>query len=184
MQFASQVTSVGGNFASFRGLDAVREYVTKLAGASKSTRIVMYEYALESGLFPSGLDFGGLEIAKKTKLSREQFFEALKTADIGISPVDLAVAEAGTLIIVTSDESERLVTALPRIHVAVLPRSRLVASFRDAPPTISQALSRTGGVAVSLISATSRTSDIAHQLVMGVHGPKALHVCMVDQELS
>jgi L-lactate dehydrogenase complex protein LldG len=117
-------------------------------------------------------------------MPRESFFQALQAAEIGVSPVDLGVAETGTLIIATSDESDRLVTALPKIHVAILPSSRLVYSLQGAEEHVSQMLTESGGgVAVSLISATSRTTDVGGIVILGVHGPKELHVLLLDQEL-
>jgi L-lactate dehydrogenase complex protein LldG len=89
------------------------------------------------------------------------------------------------LIISTSDESDRLVTALPIIHVAVLPRSNLVFSLEDGGQYISQILMKDSkAVSISLISASSRTSDIGGVTILGVHGPRELHVLLLDEELS
>lgn len=165
-------------------LAAVREYVIKLALASKAKRIVVCGDGLSSKLFPAEISVGPFEVASRWKMSRESFVEALEAAEIGVSPVDLGVAETGTLIIATSDESDRLVTALPKIHVAVLPCSKLVYSLQDAEEHVSQMLTAgSGGVAVSLISATSRTTDVGGIVILGVHGPKELHVLLLDQEL-
>jgi len=125
-----------------------------------------------------------LEITTKPDMPRGTFFSTVKAADIGVSPAELAVAETGTVIIAASDESERLVTALPKIHVVVVPRSRLVSSLADAEPRISRFLAGASrGVVVSLISGPSKTADIGGMLVVGVHGPGELHVCLLDQEL-
>jgi L-lactate dehydrogenase complex protein LldG len=117
-------------------------------------------------------------------MSREQFFAALRIAEIGVSSADLAVAETGTLIMTTSDDMERLVTALPRTHVAVLPHSRLVNSIADAATYVTGILTEnnTRGT-ISLISGTSSTADIGGLVVSGVHGPKNLYVCLLDREL-
>jgi L-lactate utilization protein LutC len=182
-QFSRQVIEVGGYIASVPNLAAVTEYVTKLASATTAKRIVVCGAKLGFGLFVSrnNLPF---EVATSTSVSRTDFFKALKVAEVGISPADLGVAETGTLIIASSDESERLVTALPGIHVAVLPRSKLVYSLEDAQPYISRFLARSfEGVSISLISASSRTSDVGGIRILGVHGPKALHVLLLDQDM-
>jgi L-lactate dehydrogenase complex protein LldG len=114
-------------------------------------------------------------------MSREAFYTALQTATIGVSSADLAVAETGTLIDATPEESDRLVTALPEIHVAFLSRSRLVRSLHDAEPYVSQMLRREDRIVVSLISASSRTTDFGGLLVLGAHGPKELHILFLDQ---
>jgi len=183
-RFSAQVTAVGGHFESVPDLPSAREYVTKLALARNAKRIVVCDDALSSRLFPTGAPEGLFEVAGSANSSREAFFKALETAKIGVSSVDLAVAETGTLIIATSNESNRLVTALPEVHIAILPRSKLVDSLQEAEPHVSEILKRTtGGVTISLISASSRTSDIGDMVILGVHGPKELHVLLLDQEL-
>ena len=183
-KFIAQVTSVGGHVAPVHHLAGARDYVLKLAMASNAKRIVLCTRGLVPDLLTPDAALEQLEIARQTDMPRERFFNAVKMADIGVPLVDLAVAETGTVILATSDESERLATALPRIHVALLPRHKLVFSLQDAEPYISSFLaSATGGV-VSLISGPSRTADIEGRLVIGVHGPRQLHICLLDQELS
>lgn len=180
-RFGAQVKSLGGRFASVPDMAAVREYVAKVASTSSARQIVLSSDVRKEDLFSSPASF---EVATQSEMSRETFYTALKTAKIGISNADLGVAETGTLIASTSDESDRLVTALPEIHIVILPRSKLVFSLRDAEPHISRLLKQGDRVAVSLISASSRTSDIGGLLVLGVHGPKELHVLLLDQDQS
>jgi L-lactate utilization protein LutC len=180
-RFKMQISSLGGHFECARDLGAVRQYLAKLISTSGATRIVLSSDVNSTELFPPDQAWP-FEIANQSKMPREAFYSALQTATIGISGADLAVAETGTLIIVTSEESDRLVTALPQVHVALLHRSRLVPSLHDAESYISHMLTRRGGIVVSLISASSRTTDIGGLPVLGVHGPKELHVLLLDQE--
>jgi len=117
-------------------------------------------------------------------MERADFFEALKAAEIGVTSADLGVAETGTLIIATADELDRLVTALPLVHVAILPRSRLVFALDDAQKQISQLLmNNSAAFSISLISASSRTADVGGISILGAHGPKELHVLLLDQDI-
>jgi L-lactate dehydrogenase complex protein LldG len=118
-------------------------------------------------------------------MRREDFLGALKKAEIGVTRVNLAIAETGTLVIATSDEADRLVSALPTIHIALLEDSQIIRSLDEAAPLISKMLLREKeGVTVSLISASSRTTDVGGFLILGVHGPKELHVLLVDEGLQ
>jgi L-lactate dehydrogenase complex protein LldG len=183
--FIAQVASVGGHVARVPDLAGARDYIFKLATTSNAKRIAVCARGLTDGFFHRDSPFEGLEIADRTDVPSEKFFNAVKMADIGVTLVDLAVAETGTIILATSDESERLVTALPRIHVALLPCSKLVFSLQDAELHLSKFLEEAGrGGAISLITGPSRTSDIAGRLVVGVHGPQELHVCLLNRELS
>ena len=109
-------------------------------------------------------------------------------ADIGISRASHGVAEYGTIVLPTGDaagvhgratERHRLVALLPEAHVAVLAASDLVDTWDQAmlgsvlpdgelPPTITFA------------TGPSRTADIELELVLGVHGPRAQHVVLLE----
>jgi L-lactate dehydrogenase complex protein LldG len=183
-RFGTQITTVGGHFTVVPDLAAVRDYVAKLALAAKANQIVVCGPGIASHLFPSGAQMP-FKVASSLNMDRRSFFEALQSAEIGISTADLGVADTGTLIISNTDESDRLVTALPIIHVAVLPRSKLVFSLEDGGQYISQILMKDSkAVSISLISASSRTSDVGGITILGVHGPRELHVLLLDGELS
>ena len=181
--FSAQVSAVGGHFASVPTLTQASEYIGDLASVSGAKRVVVFPPELASLLF-TGRPSLPFVVASSANMTRESFFEALQSAQIGVSPAHLGIAETGTLVIVTSEESHRLVTALPETHVAILPRSKLVASLDQAQQYVSESLTNNpGAITISLISASSRTSDVGGISIVGVHGPKELHVLLLDEEL-
>lgn len=183
-QFAAQVQLVDSHFASVSKISEIRGYVERVAEAANAKRIAICDRGLATRLFPPETGPLGFEVLSQANMQREDFFSALKSAEIGVSVVDLAIAETGTLIAATSDESERLVTALPKMHIALVPRSRLVESIHQAETYISHVLNMSSvGVTVSLISASSRTSDIGDMVILGVHGPKELHVLLIEEDI-
>lgn len=182
-QFSTNIRATGGHFATVKDVSAVREYVAKLASATKAKQVIVSSTGIGPNLFPSKAT-APFQVASSVREDRSSFFEALQSAEIGISAADLGVADTGTVIVSTTNESDRLVTALPIIHVAILPRSRLLFSLEDAAPYISQLLNTSDkGISLSLISASSRTSDVGGIVIMGVHGPKELHVLLLDEKL-
>lgn len=120
IRFGNQVKAVGGYFSSLTNLAEVTEYVSKLASTINARRIVVSGASLTSSLLVPKLLLP-CDLISLTNMERGDFFEALKLAEIGVSYADLGVAETGTLIIATTDELDRLVTALPLVHVAILP---------------------------------------------------------------
>ncbi|HTI35600.1 MAG TPA: lactate utilization protein B [Miltoncostaea sp.] len=64
--------------------------------------------------------------------ARKRLREVFASADIGISGVNLAVADTGTICVVENEGNARLVTALPRIHVAVMGMERIVRDWDEA----------------------------------------------------
>jgi L-lactate dehydrogenase complex protein LldG len=79
---------------------------------------------------------------------------------------------------VSGSGQSRLASLLPPIHVAVLKRRAIVYSL---PMLLrEQAALATSGANFVCITGPSRTADIEHVLTRGVHGPKDVHVVLVD----
>jgi L-lactate dehydrogenase complex protein LldG len=98
------------------------------------------------------------------------------TATVGISQMELAIADTGTLVQNATDVEQRLVSTLPPIHIAILETGSIV-------PDLPAALSRYGAAPppyLSFITGPSRTADIERVLTIGVHGPERLVIVCVD----
>jgi L-lactate dehydrogenase complex protein LldG len=108
------------------------------------------------------------------------FLQSLDGVDIGITGTPHAIAETGTLIELSTDDATRLVSSLPRTHIAVLPAGGIVERFREGAAAVREAFeAQPGGCAVSMISGPSRTGDIEMILTLGVHGPEEAHVVVI-----
>lgn len=124
------------------------------------------------------------EIAKLVQVARRELRQAFVDADMGISGANIAIAETGTLVLVSNEGNARLVTTLPPIHVAIVGYEKLVETMDDAA-AILKVLSKSGTgqkqtAYVSFITGPSRTTDIEKTLALGVHGPRELHIIFVD----
>ena len=101
--------------------------------------------------------------------------------DVGITTAQLAIAETGTLVLESESERHRLVSLVPPVHIAILDARSLVQSLGEALSYLQRegisGLSR----AVTFITGPSRTADIELTLTVGVHGPKELHVIVIDR---
>lgn len=97
---------------------------------------------------------------------------------IGITGCFCAIAETGSLMLLSGPENVASTALLPETHIAVVPQSRIVANLEDA-----YALVRTerGELprATNVISGPSRTGDIEQTIVLGAHGPYRVHVIVV-----
>ena len=104
-------------------------------------------------------------------------WKPLRDFSVGITGVEYALAETGTLILASGRSGGRGLSLAPRHHIALLPEERIFPSldeFLDLYPEEESFLSQ--GSAVTLISGASRTADIELNLVLGAHGPKELSV--------
>ncbi|HVI75248.1 MAG TPA: lactate utilization protein [Anaeromyxobacteraceae bacterium] len=102
--------------------------------------------------------------------------ELAATARVGVSELDFAVANTGTLAQAADGVEGRLVSMLPPLHVALLPTSRLVPDLAALFARLSPAQTRY----LALITGPSRTADIERVLTIGVHGPKRLVIVFAD----
>jgi L-lactate dehydrogenase complex protein LldG len=110
-------------------------------------------------------------------LDREQLRALCATVDIGITSADYALADTGTLVTIASPQEARLVSLLPPMHVAVVPKERILTGL-DELFTILPKPAETSSSMV-LITGPSRTADIEQILVRGVHGPGQITVVIV-----
>ena len=100
--------------------------------------------------------------------------QALGACDLGVTEVDFALPETGTLGLLSSPEKRRSISLVPRVHLAVLRSSALRA---DLHQVFAEAKS---APYLIFITGPSRTSDIELTLTLGVHGPQALYVWAFD----
>jgi len=98
-------------------------------------------------------------------------------AKVGISQMDWALADTGTLVQDATAIDKRLVSTLPIIHVALIATSGL---RPDMPAWLGEVRPETAGY-LSMITGPSRTADIERVLTIGVHGPERLIIVFVDQ---
>jgi L-lactate dehydrogenase complex protein LldF len=111
------------------------EYIVQLRGEPPShiiTPAVHLTRADVGRLFQEKLNLPYTEdIPVMTAAARRVLREVFLTADIGISGVNFAVAETGTLCVLTNEGNGRMVTTLPRVHIALLGMERLVPALDD-----------------------------------------------------
>jgi L-lactate dehydrogenase complex protein LldG len=97
---------------------------------------------------------------------------------LGITGVFCAIAETGTLVILSGAETPTATALLPDTHIAVLRSDRIVAGMEEAFALIARERGRLPR-AVNLISGPSRTGDIEQTIVLGAHGPFRVHILLV-----
>ncbi len=105
--------------------------------------------------------------------------ERLVDCDLGITAAQWGVAETGSLVLFSSSERHRLVSLVPPVHACVLEGGTILPALGDALDA-ARAEDPLPHL-VTLITGPSRTADIELTLVVGVHGPKALHVVVIDR---
>jgi iron-sulfur cluster protein len=111
---------------------------------------------------------------------RQKFIDAA----VGISGANMAIAETGTIVLVTNEGNADLTTTLPPVHIALFGSDKVVASLEDAVAMLRM-LPRSGTGQqmtsyVNWITGPSRSADIEQSLAIGVHGPREVHCVILD----
>ena len=120
--------------------------------------------------------------------ARRYLREKLIQAGAGITGANALVAETGSLVLVSNEGNARLTSGLPPVHVAIAGIDKLVPTLADAT-AILELLPRsaTGQPLtsyVSFVTGPSRSADIEMSLSLGVHGPREVHVVLLDSGRS
>jgi L-lactate utilization protein LutC len=98
-------------------------------------------------------------------------------AEFGITSADYALADTGTLVLFSSQEEARMISLLPPVHIAVVPRERILTGLDELLTRTPLPAERSSSML--FITGPSRTADIEQILVRGVHGPGEIHVIVV-----
>jgi len=116
------------------------------------------------------------DIAALTREAREMLRRHFITADMGISGANFVVAETGSTLIVTNEGNGRLVTTLPRVHVAITGIEKVVPTLEDVA-TLMRLLPPhgTGQTISNYISVTTGVKGQGDR-----EGPEHFHVILLD----
>jgi L-lactate dehydrogenase complex protein LldG len=101
--------------------------------------------------------------------------------DAVVTEAAVGIAETGTIVLDHGPgQGRRAISLVPDLHVCVVRADQVVPDVPDALPLLAPA--RVDGRPLTWISGPSATSDIELDRVEGVHGPRTLHVVLVDRE--
>jgi len=159
------------------------EWIIQLAGQTPSHMVLPAIHMTKeevSDLFSKEVDERlTSDIPRLVKVARERLRPKFLQAEMGISGGNIAVAETGSIVLMTNEGNARLVTSLPKIHVALVGIEKLVANYADVA-TILKALPR------------SATAQLLTSYVSIISGPtpnpdgslKDLHIILMDNRRS
>src|SRR5689334_847611 len=156
------------------------EYIIQLAGEPPShiiapaihkTRHQIGElFTAELGMPPTD------DVDKMTSTARAKLRDRFAAADVGISGVNFAIAETGTMVIVENEGNIRLTTSLPRLHIAMMGIEKVIPRFADLDVFL-KLLPRSGTgqkltTYQSFITGVKRTPED--------EGPEEVHIVLLD----
>jgi len=161
------------------------EYIVQLAGEAPSHIIMpaIHKTRQEIGaLFKAKLPGVAYteDVDELIRIGRRVLRRKFAEADIGLSGVNFAVAETGTLCLVENEGNGRLCTTVPKVHIAVTGIEKVVEKLEHVPPLFSLLTRSATGQAVTtylnLISGPRQAGE--------KDGPEEVHLVLIDNGRS
>jgi L-lactate dehydrogenase complex protein LldG len=147
----------------------------------RSGQSVFDDVPIDTALQWRGIDV--VPVVRGQSATREQLRENMRRADVGLTGTDYALAETGSLVILPRQGLSRLVSLVPPVHVALVRPEEVLDSLHDLFLLRRLEFKRRGGEMgsyLNFITGPSRTADIEMTIVQGVHGPKSVHMVLVE----
>jgi L-lactate utilization protein LutC len=129
---------------------------------------------MSNSTYLAELGIGSLPGVRSGITDREELREVCATVDIGITSADYALADTGTLVLLSTPQEARLISLLPPAHIAIVPRERILTGLDELFSVLPKPAELSSSMV--LITGPSRTADIEQILVRGVHGPGQITV--------
>ena len=118
-----------------------------------------------------------------TQFAREFLRQKYIEADIGITGANAITADTGSIFLIENEGNIRFSTSAPPVHIAIIGIEKILPTLKDGMRLVEVVARYAGYLAmsyVSIISGPSKTGDIEKVIVYGAHGPKELHVILLN----
>lgn len=134
----------------------------------------------KNALWAEGSFLDGMDLTALNELAGLKFdvsLEAAAHARFGVSQMEWALADTGSLAQDSTAIEQRLVSSLSAIHIALVPTGGILP---DMPSLLARVHPKDCRY-LAMITGPSRTADIERVLTIGVHGPERLIIVFVDE---
>ena len=152
------------------------------APAAVARYLAAHGLGAEAVVWPDlgGLDWAAAGLSVEARAPRRD--ETRGADPVGITACFCAIAETGTLMLLSSPQTPASTHLLPATHVALVLAERIVATMEDAFALMRAERGGSDNMmprAVNMVSGPSRTGDIEQTIVLGAHGPFRVHLIIV-----
>ena len=183
-------TARGWHVERVSGTEQAVDHVVKVAGDVDASLVVRSAQGVFDGLPVDAalaqrgviMTVMGGETGDERTLGRDVMRQAAVDAQLGITGVDYAIAETGSVVLLPSPRVSRLTSLLPPVHLAIVRPRDVLGTLDDLFLLRRLDFYERGVMApyLNFITGPSRTADIEQQIVIGVHGPGEVHMLIWD----
>lgn len=155
-------------------MDEARQLVTKIIGELNIDKVVYAPSELVEAI-----DVTGIGKTTGIVMTDENLRQNAADAGLGISQLDYAIAEIGTIVGNATSIESRMVSVLPPIHLALVRTNNILPNLLETIALYNKNLGELPRY-LTFVSGPSRTADIERVLTIGVHGPGRLIIVFID----
>lgn len=113
---------------------------------------------------------------------RSDLPKQIDDCQVGVTKVEMAVADTGCILEFTTRDDTRLISTAPDTHIAIVDAKSILVTLPEAAPRMRLFFQENPNEAnITTISGPSRSGDIEMKLTLGVHGPIASHVIIFGE---
>jgi L-lactate dehydrogenase complex protein LldG len=170
-QFTEAAKRVGAEVTAMDNLESAAAYIkSKVKGITLVPETPLSErLKLKNLLTQTGIEvFAG------------KFREAGQVPGGGVTFCNFCMADSGTIVLESTDEDMRLATTLPEIHFVLVDPAKILADNLAAVEPMTAFHTGNDAKFIAYITGPSRTADIERVLTIGCHGPRELHILLVE----
>ncbi len=169
--FTEIAKRVGAEVSQLDSLEDVAKYISNI---TKGTTLVpetplAQKYNLRT-----------LLTAEDISVFSGDFREAGHVPEAGVTFCNFCMADSGTVALESTDESIRLATTLPEVHFVIVDPAKILKDNLAAAPIMTEMHEGNEPRFVAYITGPSRTADVERVLTIGCHGPRELHILLVN----
>ena len=165
-RFRDRALGLASTLAEVPSLDSVPQAVATYLEANSLPRAAVCWPELMT------LDWRGAGLAVEARAARESDL-------VGITGCFCAIAETGTLMLLSGPDTPPGASLLPETHIAIVNSNRILRGMEEAWTLLRAERSIALPRAVSFISGPSRTADIEQTVTLGAHGPYRVHIILL-----
>jgi len=168
------IESAGRVGAEVLQMDSLQDAVTYIKDTAKGTTLVPETSLVRRHHLRALLSEAGVDVFT------EKFRNAGQVPGAGVTFCNFCLADSGTVVLESTDEEIRLATTLPELHFILVDPATIL---EDNLATIEPITALHQGHEpkfIAYISGPSRTADIERVLTIGCHGPREVHILLVN----
>ena len=166
-QFREELEKIQGNFHLIKNRDELLDTLKDLHNEYQWPFIFCRDQQLTEILIAAGLEVTS---------DMERFPDTKATFTV----CEWLIAETGGVLVHSGSTSGRKLNFFPEVHIVLANQNQLVRTLEEALVRIQEKFGQNLPSQITHIAGPSRTADIEKTLVMGAHGPKALHIMLIE----